>query len=299
MTDAMDRPFSRRYGDPSTRVRTGFPDGARVALGHVLANLVDEEYVAGWDPVIRELARLVRKPASELSNLANQDLMRVAENLLEELPWQKVFDFCERLYSTLAIATQKMHDSGEYSFEDKSVADVRIEIGKEIQNLFDEENFDYEFLNGRVVRATTTHTANLSVRANVSMADGRLRLARGHYSKALGFFSDARNPDYRNAVKEAVCAVEVAAKVLTPFEGSTLGDVLKVARSEGKYIPPPLIKCFEGLYAFRGSAPGVAHGSQSDVEVSRAVAEFVMASAAAQVILLVELEAEHETDVPF
>lgn len=297
MTDATDRPFSRRYGNPTTRVRNTFPDDARVALGHVLANFVRERYVGGWDPVVREVARLARKPASQFSELDGNDSTRVVEGLLEELPWEKVFDFCERLYSMLAIATER--SEGEYIVEDKSISDVRVEIAKELQNLFDEENFDYEFVNGRVIRATTTHTANLAARANVSLTDGRLREARAHFGKAQGFFSDARNPDYQNAVKEAVCAVEAAAKALLPFDGNTLGDVLGKAKSDGKYIAPTLIKCFEGLYAFRGSAAGVAHGSPAGAEVSRSVAEFVMASAAAQVILLVELDAENEKDIPF
>lgn len=171
-------------------------------------------------------------------------------------------------------------------------------MGKEIRNVFDEENLDYDFVDGKVLRATAAHTTNLAGRANVALADPRLKEARGHFRKAQAFFKDTKNPDYRNTVKEATCAVEAAARVFFPTGGNTLGEVLATLKKDDT-LPPTILKCFEGIYAFRNSGQGVAHGGSTGGEASRAVAEFVLASAASQILLLVEIDAEQSEAIPF
>lgn len=65
-------------------------------------------------------------------------------------------------------------------------------------------------------------------RAEVVLGDPRLDEARKHYAKAVKYFRHASSPDPENAVKEAVCAVEAAAKSLFPdTKPKTLGDVVK------------------------------------------------------------------------
>ncbi len=299
MRTALDRPFSRRNREHEPRVRDDFPETARTALLYLLVRLNDERYLKGGMPAaMKEVSRLARIRLSHALVLGAGDDTQPAEVLFHELPWQRVFDFCERLYSTLATSTTVLNIDMETMVEDKSVQEVRLEIEREIQNLFDEENLDYEFVEGKVVRATTSHTTNILAKADVALASPDLSEARVHFRKAQNFFKDKENPDYRNAAKEAVCAVEAAAKRLFPGDGNTLDEVIKRLQKD-KILDATIAKSFTGIYAFRNSGKGVAHGEGTGAEATRPIAEFVLDSAASQILLLAALHAEQDTSVPF
>ncbi|MCE4105077.1 hypothetical protein LXK86_00350, partial [Klebsiella pneumoniae] len=58
-------------------------------------------------------------------------------------------------------------------------------------------------------------------------------------------------PDYENAVKEAVCAVEAAGKALFPMaKATTLGDLVKWLGSTTEVsVPKAICQTFTGVYA--------------------------------------------------
>ncbi len=297
MADTPSIPFSARNTGAQWRVDNDFPQTARLGLVHILSDLVDKQYVGDWAHVLRELRRLARQDyGGEDSYYPNSD----AKNILMDLPWQRVFDFCERLYSRLAQAVgYRNSNDGEY-VETASITNVQQFIEGEIQLLFLEEGLAFDFRNGVVQRRGRRHTVLQTSKAEMVLGDPKLGKARKHYEKALQYFRDVKKPDCENAVKEAVCAVEAAAKVLFPdIKGSTLDDVIK-AKSGNDYgqIPKPIAKIFFGLYGYRGSGDGVAHGGAEGGPATPEVAEFVLATAASQIIYLVDLATPDE-DVPF
>jgi hypothetical protein len=90
------------------------------------------------------------------------------------------------------------------------------------------------------------------------MADARLETARKHLAKAQRYFHNREKPDPENAVKEAVCAVEAAARELFPdSKPSDLNEAVKsITGTEPGELPPAIAKTFIGLYAFRGGGGG-------------------------------------------
>lgn len=101
-------------------------------------------------------------------------------------------------------------------------------------------------------------------------------------------------------MKEAVCAVEAAARALFPTGGSTLGEVTKSITGVGPaQLPKPIANTFHGLYGFRSAGDGVGHGGSTGGEVTKELAEYALAVAASQIVLLVDLAAALEPDVPF
>lgn len=298
MRDPLDRPFSRRLAEQQPRVRDSFPSTGRVALVHAILIFVEKRYVRSIEDVYREVCRIDRKQVSALVGVSEKQLPSTIETILDEMDWPYVFNFCERLYSALAVPTEDEGYSPQYGPPGLSLDEVRLEIQKEIQYIFEEENLDYDFVEGKVVRASTTHTANLIGKAGVALADPNLFEARNHFRKAQNFFKNKDDPDYRNAAKEAVCAVEAAAKKLFPGDASTMDDVIK-RLTRDKILDPTIAKSFTGIYAFRNSGKGVSHGEGSGGEATRAIAEFVLDSAASQILFLVALQAEQDADVPF
>ena len=215
------------------------------------------------------------------------------------LQWDKVFDFCERLYSHLAKDAYQR--TGEDTWERIARKDaVQEYIAEELQRLFLEEHLALEFSGGLVRRRGRRNTAEQVGRAELVLGDPRLSAARTHYNKALGFFRNVSTPDYENVVKEAVCAVEATAKALFPSGGSTLGDILKSVTGSGVgQLPKQIANTFHGLYGFRSGGEGVGHGGATGGVVTKELAEYSLALGASQIALLVDMAAASEPETPF
>ena len=101
----IDAPFSARLRGQHRQIDNSFPDSARTALLHLLYDLEEKRYVAGWSAIARELQRIGRQPPASYnsSSAAGEKQAKAdAETALASLKWEKAYDFCERLYSHLS-----------------------------------------------------------------------------------------------------------------------------------------------------------------------------------------------------
>lgn len=302
MTTAPLPPFSARSRGAHRNVDSDFPDSARTGLMHLLLDLVERRYVLDWSLVARELLRIGRRPIEEYdSSSKSQRQARLdAEATLQQLEWNKAFDFCERLYSHLSQEIGYEDNSGNYQVN-VTRTDVQSYIAGELQRLFFEEAFAYEFADGQVRRRGRRHTVELATKSQLVLGDPRLKGARQHYEKAQHFFRHPTRPDYENSVKEAVCAVEAAGKVLFPnAKAATLGDLAKwLGSTQDVEVPKGITQTVIGVYAFRSGGEGVGHGGANGGKATAAVAEYVLAVCASQIIYMVDLESDSVDDVPF
>ncbi len=297
-------PFSRRAAGAKAWVQGDFPQSARTALLHLLYDLVLSEYVGGWVEIDKEVRRIARETPleyerenSETSRNARID----AEIILSGLSWPKVFDFCERLQSHLATAVRGWHEYREAFVVLTDREEVQRYIADELQRIFQEENLGYSFVEGEVRRRGRFHTRQLIAKAESTIGDPRLDNAHAHFTKALRYFDHPSKPDFENCVKEAVCAVEAAARRLFPhIKANTLGDVInRIQGSSEGQLPKPLANTITGLYAYRGAGDGVSHGGSDGGKATQAIAEYALGLAASQIILLYEVASEAEANVPF
>ena len=292
MAENILPPFSKRNRGAHVQIDSDFPESARTALMYLLHDLVRKGYVEGWIDLARELQRIARvSPVIYRINYEeDRDKARAnIEKLLIEIGWDKVIDFCERLYSVLARA---------YGI---SRNDVQSYIANELNRLFLEESIAFEFSDGVVERRGRRHTSTQVSRAQIVLGDERLESARKHFNKGLQYFQNVSQPDHENAVKEAVCAVEATARALFPdSSGKTLGDIItSITGTHDGELPAALAKTFHGLYGFRSAGEGVAHGGATGGAATQSIAEYVLAVAASQIILLVDLANSQEGAIPF
>ncbi len=298
-------PFSRRIVS-SQWVQDDFPDSARIALLHLLHDLVDRRYVHGWIEIDREMRRINREDpqiydSQKVESIRNARLS--AEKLLKTLAWPKVFDFCERLQSHLAKAVGHWNDFNRDMDIETERDEVRLYMADELQRIFLEENlaFSFDQEQGHIQRRGRGHTAQQIAKAEPTFGDPRLNSAREHFRKATQYFNNRTRPDYENTVKEAVCSVEAAARTLFPqVKAKTLGEVIKQIQGSGEgQLPKPLADSITGLYAYRNAGDGVSHGGADGGKATPAIAEYAMAVAASQIILLHEIASLPKADVPF
>lgn len=303
MTSLLHPPFSARTRGQHRQIDADFPLTARSGLLHLLFDLVERQYVVEWTVLARELHRIGRLPliAYDSSSVPSLKQARVdAEAALGSLGWQKIYDFCERLYSHLPNEIGYEDSYGNYTVQ-IARGDAQSYIAAELQRLFLEEGLAYEFTDGVVRRRGRKHTVELATKSQVVLGDPQLLGARRHFDKALQFFRSSTKPDYENAVKEAVCAVEAASKVLFPMaKASTLGDVIKwLGTTTDVSVPKAVCQTLSGVYAFRNGGEGVAHGGASGGKATPEVTEYILGICASQIIFLVDLANGMDVDVPF
>lgn len=299
---ATNPPFSRRFVGSQPWVQDDFPRTARTALLHLLHDLIGRKYVSGWIDLDRELRRIGRESPEEYDQEdATREARISSEKLLTSLPWAKLFDFCERLHSHLASAVKEwIPFSEDYEIKQER-EEVQRYIADELQRIFLEEHLAYSFTQGEVRRRGRSHTRQQIAKAEPTLGDPRLTDAREHYRKAMRYFDNPTEPDYENSVKEAVCAVEAAARRLFPeTKAKTLGEITnKIRGNQEGQIPKTLADTITGLYAYRNSGDGVAHGGTDGGKATRAIAEYALALAASQIILLHETALAAEAEAPF
>jgi hypothetical protein len=290
LSEGILPPFSARNRGAQAQIDNAFPESAKIGLLHLLEKLAKVKYI-DWQAMTAELKRIARVLPSDEPDL---------EHLVISLPWQTAFDFCERIHNHLAQEVTGYDDPDDGLLIITSRSEVQEYISNELQQLFLEEHLAFEFSDGLVRRRGRRHTEKQVSGAELVLGDPRLNAARKQFTKALDFFRDVSKPDYENAVKEAVCAVEAAARALFPSSGTTLGDIVKsITGSEQGKIPNAVAKTFHGLYGFRGSGEGVAHGGTDGGVVTKELAEYVLAVCASQIIFLRDLADTQEPEVPF
>lgn len=304
MARNVNPPFSARNRGAHKQIDDAFPVSGRNGLLHILHDLVERNYVAGWISLARELQRIGRIQPDQLRESSVEDIARahgIVVSVLRDLPWEKVYDFCERLHSHLPTEISGYNSYREEVEVVVTTGEIQDYIAGEFHRLFFEEALAFEFCDGTVKRRGLRHTTAQISRANVVLGDERLASARKHFNKALYYFQNASKPDPENSVKESVCAVEAAARVL--FENGatkTLGDVVKsITGPEAGELPKAIAQTFHGLYGFRSGGEGVGHGGANGGQVTSDIAEYVLAVAASQIILLVGLANLRDGDVPF
>lgn len=291
----VNSPFSVRYGDldsMSQPIDQDFPKSAVTGLCHVLSELHDKGYLYN-SRIEREISRLSRTPPWRSPSPPNSVF-----NGLEKLSWSQIYDLCERIPLLIRYNLEQLNEDPQADIEFEKVLDTaNTFLHRELNLLFSEENLAYIYEKGLVVRRGRKNTENQIGKATTVLDALMLRNARQHYIKALRFFRDAKEPDYPNCIKEAVCSVEAAGKASFPDAGATtLGDLTKwLKKNRQDALPYGVINIITGLYTYRSGGEGVSHGEANGGNVSKELAEFTLSVASSTIVLFYELnEAEED-----
>jgi hypothetical protein len=118
------------------------------------------------------------------------------------------------------------------------------------------------------------------------LRDPRYQASTAHLRKAYGFLQGDK-PDYENAAKEAVIALESQARRLTGQ--STLGKAADALERQ-KLVAPPVAKVLRAMYEYRSRTPGVGHGSEAPPGTEASEARLVVNLCSSALLHLVETE---------
>lgn len=155
---------------------------------------------------------------------------------------------------------------------------------KTINNLFEQEYVGYRFVDGQVVAITDKQEIGEIEEACRNPYEG----CRSHLKKAVVILADRDNKDYKNCIKESICAVESICQVITKNDKATLGQALKSLKDSGLKIHPALESAFSKLYGYTSDEGGIRHcEGMFESDVSFEEAKFMLVSCSAFVNYLI------------
>ncbi len=295
MTDTDKVLFPSRFGIESKSViDSDFPESARIGLWYILCRNVELKRTEGWVRIAEELLRLQRWKRTFTENEAAD----LSYSVLNEIEWKRVYIFCERVFEKL-LSAQINYD---YQGDPETVYEldlVRKDYEADINQLLGEETIVYRIKNGEFYRPGRLHSQKIVSKASIILLDPALRDARQHFNKARQFFEKAPEPDFPNAIKEAVSAMEAATKHLFSTGQQDFERVIKsIKDASGESIPPTIINGLLAPYRFRGAGHAVAHGGATGGSATAAVAEWTLTVVAASIIYLRDIAQSHEAEQP-
>jgi AbiJ-like protein len=195
---------------------------------------------------------------------------------VEKMTWAEVYDLLEYVVPMATIWNPGL----------------KIEaVLKHANVLLEREHSGYRFVNGQLTPiANPSEIGEIESAAQRATAAG-LDGARQHIGTALGLFGQRPQPDYRNAIKEAISAVEAVVKGINGTRGGGLHEALGAVSAKIE-MHTALKAGLAKLYGYTSDKDGIRHAILEEANVDEADARFMIVTCSAFVnFLIVKAEA--------
>jgi hypothetical protein len=251
-----EKSFSERYGYRPLRealIYENVPEQVRQGLREVLTT-------CGYGRPSSQRAIIctalhVRPDPGNWSEFPNVD--GEVDSLVHGCAWYTFYDMCQRIALRL----------------------TNTPFEAELNKLFREEGVGYVISEGGITKVGSEEFDESVKGAIVELAYPRFGVALQQFRKALDF-RNGIPPDYPNAVKEAVNAVEGVWQIVTDKPGTALPTLLSSAEPP---LPSGLKKLYDGLYGYGSGSEGARHAGVGGNVPEAEEAEFIIHSAAAAI----------------
>jgi hypothetical protein len=270
--------FSERYGFTPVRTAiqsTSMDADLRTSLWNTarLIFLKSNEHALQSDKRLWRIARasqiqFFKAPLDDLPYTAD-DYIELIKEWLFSAKWFQVYDYVEHLGNVLVTSTTQTYSS-EYETSEF--------FRKQVNIVLEKEKSGYRFVGTNL--APIVGEAELASIESALDINDKFSGARSHIRTALQLYSDRRNPDYRNTIKEAISAIESAACIITGDSKATLGQALKVIEKNQK-IHPAMTTAFDKLYGYTSNSGGIRHSMLEEETVGEQEALFMLVACSA------------------
>jgi len=194
--------------------------------------------------------------------------------------YMKQNDNLNTLYDILTNGEwYQIYDAIEYYLYLADSAAERKRLSSMFNDVLEEEKSGYRIIKGIV----TPITDEESIKSLEESLKSPFNSSNKHMKKALELYSDRKNPDYENSIKESISAVEAMCCVILGVSGgeATLGKMLKKLEDKGIHIHGSLKSAFSQLYGFTSDENGIRHGGEDFKYASSEDAYFMLISCSA------------------
>jgi hypothetical protein len=209
--------------------------------------------------------------SDNIEYLASSEIIKQKE-LFFGCNWYDVYNYVE-FFSGSVSRNFKL---GNVRFQDPSKHDTAF---RHRANFFlEREKSAYRFV-GEVIVPISSTTEVQSIEQALGAGD-KFAGARTHIEHAVALFGKKPDPDYRNAVKESISAVESTVRIITGDSKATLGDALKKLDAV-KALHPAFKQAMDKLYGYTSDEGGIRHSLIDLSKVDEADAKFMIVACSA------------------
>lgn len=235
-----------------------------------------------------ELKYVVDKLGHRVESTSQKNWQRIdtfLQRTISDIPWYMPYEIIELFFE----AKRDQCSRCEYNCYERGACDEIVwfkGVTAEINKIMEQEKSGYRFLNDKFINITSEE--ELEEISNVT--DSPYESVSTHFRKALTLYSDRKNPDYENSIKESISAVEAMCCIITGATGSqaTLGNTLKKLETNGVVIHSAMKAGFEKMYGYTSDADGIRHGGIDFTNAPAEDAKYMLISCSAFVNYLIE-----------
>lgn len=188
------------------------------------------------------------------------------EDYLINGEWHLIYDFIEKYIEYLSNDENKQRN-----------------VIREFNKILEEESNVYRISNKIVVPITN----ELEIDAIEKSLNTKYESVNTHLNKSLFLYSDRKNPDYENSIKESISAVEALCCIITG-EKASLGKTIKKLKDNGVHIHSAMEAAFSNLYGYTSDENGIRHGGINFRCASSEDAKYMLVSCSAFINYLIE-----------
>lgn len=199
--------------------------------------------------------------------------------------WYRIYDFIEFI-ANIKFEAKNIH------YDDRDL--VQNQFVRASQNFIEKCNealkselSGYRFISNKIVPVSDIYEVE-AIENTLTEANNQQSLTgvKTHLETAIKLFSDRKNPEYRNSIKESISAIESICQVITGNKKATLGDALKKI-SENVNIHPALVKSFSNLYGYTSDSDGIRHAMTEESSIDFEDAKYMLVTCSSFIHYLV------------
>jgi len=231
-------------------------------------------------PILKDIFVNLWKLSSDNIGLTSGQTFQKIRQAFFRMEWFEVYNFIEFLSG---CATRNFRVGTNINFFDPSEYDARFRA--RVNFFLEREKSAYRFAQHVLVPISSELEVS-SIEDAMTLSD-KFSGARVHIRQAVSLFGQKPNPDYRNAVKEAMSAVESTVRLLTGDKKATLGDALKTL-DRIRPLHPAFKQAMDKLYGYTSDEGGVRHSLIDLSRVDEADAKFMIVACSAFVNFCVQ-----------
>lgn len=262
-------------------------------LRNRIANKIEEDFDDKQARYVLDILGYRTVSEKDPLNIMGDENLKNLTTRLIELSWNQVYDVIEHGYNFLKNRYNDYSgacnsDYAEYNKENCFCEhkDKLTEYSKSFNSILEQEKSGYRIIVGLI----TPITGEVEMACIEEVSSSKFYSVKNHLQKALQLYSDRKNPDYENSIKESISAVEAMCCIITGMTGAsaTLGAALKKLEDNGVVIHSALREAFAKIYGYASDANGIRHGGIDFKNAPSEDAKYMLISCSAFVNYLIE-----------
>lgn len=217
--------------------------------------------------ITRIWVRHYEKRIDELDNYSPNLVLKLKEDFLN-LSWNEMYDILEFIPNNYS---EREHEGGYNNRTNKQFFPF-------VNRILEEYLSAYRFVDSTLAEITSEE--EIASIEEAIQDSSKFKPVQTHLKRALELFSDRKNPDYRNSIKESISAIESFSCILTGNSKATLGQALKEIEKSHE-IHSALKSSFSSLYGYTSDSNGIRHSLLDEPTLKQEDAKFMLVACSA------------------